>query len=134
MNQLFDVPNKKLMDGDTKYSRVIKIPQYEPSVIKPKLWELCDKSRYTELLRNITTADISDDVKNFLRLAATRHIIFNYSKIADYYASAEVNVQKLMEESALVIIDVDDAIANGYVKLSRRMKELIDEQKLCDRK
>ena len=30
-----------------------------------------------------------------------------------------------MEDSALVIIDIDDAIANGYVKLSKRVADII---------
>jgi len=131
---LFYAPVSKLMDGDNKYSRAIKIPQYEPSNVKPKLWELYDKTKYTELVRNIATSDLPDDVKEFLMLGATRHIVFNYSKIADYYAHADAKTQRLMEQSALVIIDMDDAIANGYVKLSKRMKELIEEQKLNDKK
>ena len=32
-----------------------------------------------------------------------------------------------MEQSALVILDIDDAIANGYVKLSARMNQLVEE-------
>ena len=132
--QLFFAPVKKLMDGDNKYSRTIKIPQYEPSNVKPALYELCDTSKYKDLLRNINTADISEDIKEFLRFGATRHIVFNYSKIADYYAHAPKEIQRLMEESALVIIDMNDAIANGYVKLSKRMKELIEEQKINDKK
>lgn len=51
--------------------------------------------------------------------------MFNYSKIADYYASASPEMQELMEDSALVIIDFDDAIAKGYVKLNKRMVEII---------
>ena len=38
-----------------------------------------------------------------------------------------------MEESALVILDMDDAIANGYVALSEKMKQLIDEEKERDK-
>lgn len=132
--QLFYTPVKKLMDGDNKYSRTIKIPQYEPSNIKPNLWELYDKAKYTELARNIARSNVPEDVKDFLMFAATRHIVFNYAKIADYYAHAEPEIQRLMEQSALVIIDIDDAIANGYVKLSQRMRELIDEQKKRDGK
>ena len=132
--QLFYAPIKKLMDGDNKYSRAIKVPQYNPSNIKPHLDELCNKTKYTELLRNINKSNLPEDIKEFLRLGATRHLVFNYSKIADYYAHADVEVQRLFEQSALVIIDVDDAIANGYVKLSQRMKELIDDQKERDRK
>ena len=127
--QLFYAPVKKLMDGDNKYSRAIKVPQYNPSNQKPNLWELCDKSRYAELVKNIAVSDVPDDVKEFLMFGATRHIVFNYAKIADYYAHTTPEIQRLMEQSALVIIDMDDAIANGYVKLSQRMKELIDEQK-----
>ncbi len=132
--QLFYAPVSKLMDGDNKYSRAIKIPQYEPSNVKPNLYELCDTRKYKELMRNINTADVPDDVKDFLRLGASRHIVFNYSKIADYYAHAPKEIQRLMEESALVIIDMNDAIANGYVKLSQRMRELIEEQKKTDGK
>ena len=51
----------------------------------------------------------------------------NYSKIADYYSNASEEMQILMEKSALVIIDIDDAIANGYVKLTKVVEDLIAE-------
>ena len=125
MNKLFDVPDK--VRKDAKYSTKVNIPQYLPSNIKPKLWELCDKSKYNELIRDIALSDIPEDVKEFLMFAATRHIVFNYSKIADYYAHADSDIQKLMEQSALVIIDVDDAIANGYMRLSKNIKKLLED-------
>lgn len=112
---------------DKKYSTKVNIPQYLPSKIKPKIWQLCDKTKYNELVRNITTSDISEEEKEFLMFAATRHIVFNYAKIADYYAHASAEMQRLMEESALVIIDVDDAIANGYMRLSRNIKKLLED-------
>ena len=62
-------------------------------------------------------------------MAASRHIVFNYAKIADYYAHADKEMQELMEQSALVILDIDDAIANGYVKLSKDIEKLISESK-----
>ena len=37
-------------------------------------------------------------------------------------------MQRLMERSALVIIDMDDAIANGFVKLQGEMLEMIGEE------
>ena len=43
--------------------------------------------------------------------------MFDYGKIAEYYAHASKDVQELMERSALVIIDFDNAIANGYAQL-----------------
>jgi hypothetical protein len=33
----------------------------------------------------------------------------------------------LMEDSALVIVDIDNAIANGWVNLSKRLDEIYDE-------
>lgn len=127
--KLFDLPNVKNspMDGDTKYSRNIKVPQYTPSENKPYVSELCNTSKYAELMAHIQSADIPDEVKHFLELGATRHIVFNYAKIADFYAHSPANIQRLMEESALVILDMDDAIANGYVKLSEKMSQLAEE-------
>lgn len=122
---LFDIEKAEV---DKKYSLKISPPQYLPSEKAPNLYELYDKSKYVKLLRNINTAnDIPDDVKEFLRLGATRHIVFNYAKIADYYAHATPEVQRLMEESALVIIDVNDAIMNGYVRLSENIGRIMEE-------
>lgn len=125
MNQLFSTIRDT--EIDRKYSTKVDIPQYLPSKICPKIWELCDKTKYNELVRNISLSNVPDDVKEFLLFSATRHIIFNYAKIADYYAHADVEVQKLMEQSALVIIDVDDAIANGYMRLSENLKKLLED-------
>lgn len=111
---------------DTKYSLNVSVPQYLPSASCPNLLELYDNRKYKKLLRNIKESNIPEDIKDFLSIAATRHIVFNYSKIADYYAHATKEVQQLMEESALVIIDINDAIANGYVKLSGKMADIID--------
>lgn len=124
MGRLFPVKSKGAV-VDKKYSTKVDIPQYLPSSIKPNLWELYDKTKYIELARNIARSNAPEDVKDFLMFAATRHIVFNYAKIADYYAHAEPEIQRLMEQSALVIIDVDDAIANGYVRLSKNIKTLL---------
>ena len=126
MSRLFSIATD-LVDDEGIYTNTVKIPQYLPSKVKPNVWELCDKAKYSELIRNINMSDVPDEVKEFLTLAATRHIVFNYGKIADYYANADANVQRLMEQSALVIIDIDDAIANGYVKLSKSIEKIMSE-------
>jgi len=131
MKQLFgdEKAKKNPMGDDKKYSRAIRVPQYEPANEKPSLSALFDTQKYNKLVARIKKSSVSDDEKKFLINAASRHIVFNYSKIADYYAHADKEMQELMEESALVIIDMDDAIANGYVALSEKMKQLIDEEK-----
>ena len=37
-------------------------------------------------------------------------------------------MQELMEDSALVIIDFNDAIAKGYVKLNKRIENILEER------
>ena len=127
--KLFEVKCKTAMGDDTKYSRAIRNPQYEPSNNKPIIDELYNYGKYCKLLEKINKSNVTEDEKKFLRFAASRHIVFNYSRIADYYAHADAKMQDLMEQSALVILDIDDAIANGYVKLSAKMKQLVDEAK-----
>lgn len=136
MKQLFEDAKAKNnpMGDDKKYSRAIRVPQYEPSNTAPVLETVYDLTKYSKLVAKINKSDVSEEEKKFLRFAASRHIVFNYSKIADYYAHASAEMQNLMEESALVILDMDDAIANGYVVLSEKMKQLIEEEKERDSK
>lgn len=131
MKQLFENANLKNnpMGDDTKYSRAIRVPQYEPKNEKPVLASVYDTTKYSKLMARINKSGVSEEEKRFLKFAASRHIVFNYSKIADYYAHASKEMQELMEESALVILDIDDAIANGYISLSKKMQQLIDEEK-----
>ena len=129
MKQLFFVPVKEAMGDDKKYSRAIKIPQYNPSEEVPKLESMLDLEKYSKLIYAINKSNVSEEEKKFLRFAASRHIVFNYALIADCYAHASAEMQGLMEQSALVILDINDAIANGYVKLSEKMKQLVEEEK-----
>lgn len=131
MKQLFENANLKNnpMGDDTKYSRAIRIPQYEPKNEKPVLASVYDTTKYSKLMARVNKSSVSEEEKKFLKFAASRHIVFNYSKIADYYAHASKEMQELMEESALVILDIDDAIANGYISLSKKMQQLIEEEK-----
>lgn len=113
------------IENDTRYTAKVQIPHYEPKNEKPSIYSLVDDRKYKELVNQICKSSLSDSEKEFLKLAATRHLVFNYSKIADYYAQSEKEMQELMENSALVIIDIDDAIANGYVTLSKNIEKIV---------
>ena len=126
MKTLFDVPKIDIMENDTKYSRAIKTPQYQIVGDKPLLAELFNNKKVIELLTEIRNSNVSDEEKHFLQLAAYRHCIFNYAKIAEYYPHASEEMQKLMEKSAVVIIDIDDAIHNGYVEYSKKLSSIIE--------
>lgn len=115
-------------EEDAKYSKKALIPHYTPSREKPNVGILCNKERYMQLVEEINNAqDITEEEREFLIYAATRHIVFNYAQIADYYAHSNKTMQELMEKSALVIIDFDDAIANGYVKLSKNIESMVNQ-------
>ena len=122
--EFFGIPE---VDADNKYTQKVSIPQYLPANTKPALSELFSSQKYSELVRDIKNSSVTEEEKEFLVRAATRHLVFNYAKIADYYAHATPEMQKLMEQSALVIIDFDDAIANGYIKLNDKIKKIMDE-------
>jgi plasmid stability protein len=105
-----------------KYSAKIEAPVYEPKNPQPHLMTLCDDSKTKRLITEINESNLPDDAKAFLRAAAHRHSVFHYERIADYYAHASAEMQALMEKSALVIIDFDAAIENGFVKLCEEIK------------
>ena len=104
-------------DGEKKYTSNIESPIYEPKNVKPHILELCDKSKTHRLIREIEESSLPYEEKMFLIDASRRHLVFNYEKIADYYAHASKEMQNLMERSALVIIDFEKAVELGYVKL-----------------
>lgn len=118
---------EEIEQEESKYSMEINIPQYEIKGETPDLSELIDKTKTNELLNNIKESNVPEEIKKFLRLGAYRHLKFNYSKIAEFYAQANRETQELMEQSALVIIDFDDALKNGYVQLSNKLFDLIGE-------
>ena len=107
---------------DNPYVQTVDTPIYEPSGPQPEVAELSDRNKADELLREIRDAELPKEVEGFLLDAAERHVAFNFQRIANYYAHAPADVQALMERSALVVIDYDQAIENGFV----RLKEDID--------
>ena len=119
---------EQVNEEESKYSMEINIPQYEIKGEEPSISELIDTTKVNELLNRIKHSNVSDEEKKFLKLGAYRHLLFNYSKIAEYYANASKEMQELMEDSALVIIDFDDALKKGYVQLSNRLFSLIGEE------
>ena len=120
-NNLFGMEDASL---DSTYTTKVSIPQYLPKVDCPSIDSLYNLSKYRELVDEINKSGVTEEQKEFLKFAATRHIVFRYDRVADYYAHQNKEMQELMEKSALVIIDLEDAIANGYVKLSDTIEKV----------
>lgn len=119
---------EEMQEEAEKYTKKVNVPQYEPTGEDVALWECYDTQKTEQLIEDINNSSLSDKQKEFLRVAAYRHTVFNYRKIAEYYANADKEMQELMENSALVIIDYENAMANGYVKLSESIKEMFGDE------
>lgn len=104
-------------ESENKYSSKIEAPVYEPKNKQPHILELANSARTNRLITEINNSTLPDEEKKFLIEAAKRHTVFNYEKIADYYAHATTEMQHLMERSGLIIIDFEKAIQYGYVKI-----------------
>lgn len=114
------------VEEENPYTTKINIPQYQIKGEEPELSELVDTAKTKELLKEIDKSNVTEEQKQFLREASQRHLGFNYSKIAEYYAHQDKEMQELMEKSALVIIDYDDAIKNGYAELKKEIDLIAD--------
>ena len=108
-----------IAEEDDTYTRKIVAPTYDPKNEKPVIDDLFNTQKADELIHKIKQADLSEEELMFLSHCALRHTVYDYSKIADFYAHSSKEIQELMEDSALVIIDFDKAIEKGYVKLTK---------------
>lgn len=116
------LPDEK--EDEERYTDVVQPPHYEPTGERHAISDLYDQTRAQELRRQISAADLPDDVRAFLYAATGRHVVYHYQRIADWYAQTTPEIQRLMEASALVILDPDDAMARGYAKLKATLMEL----------
>jgi hypothetical protein len=115
-------------DHENLYTQSVNIPQYEIVGEQPTTESLVNESKTKFLQKQIYAKNLSNkDIEQFLILGTYRHLVFNYKLIAEYYAHCDKDTQELMEQSALVIIDMADAIANGYVKFMETI-ELLEKQ------
>lgn len=126
MGLFFQSDNNQESEPDSKgsnYTRKILLPIYEPVGLKPEISELVDSDKYDSMIAKINDSQVSDEDKIFLRVAAERHRVFTYKSIAEFYCHASKETQDLMEQSALVIIDIDKGIENGFVKMAKEIAE-----------
>jgi len=121
LDELFGA--EEAIDEDSPYTNKTTAPIYEPSGTQHKPEHLYDIAKTNKLIAEIQISDIPDNIKTFLISAAHRHTAFNYSKIADYYATAPKEIQSFFEDSALVIIDFEQAIQNGFVRLDEHVEQ-----------
>lgn len=105
-------------DEAKSYTDKILAPIYEPKMEKsPDIKELFNDKKYLALIDSIKKSKASKEVKDFLKLTATRFIRFDYGKIAEFYCHSDKEIQELFEQLALIIIDFKKAIENGFIEM-----------------
>jgi ParB-like chromosome segregation protein Spo0J len=125
-SELDDLFGVTPVEEENIYTQKVNAPVYEPSEVKPDLKDLYDDEKAFDLIAKIKAAKLPQAEKDFLMLTAGRHVVLNFQLIADYYAHSDKITQGLMEDSALVIVDFNNAIANGWVNLSKKLDEAYD--------
>lgn len=111
----------ELLDIENPYTAKVEAPIYQITGEKPSLSDLCQQDKFKQLKNRVEESLVSQEIKDFLILAASRHIIFDYQNIAEFYAHSDKETQSLMEDLALIIIDFKKAIEMGYVRLTERV-------------
>jgi hypothetical protein len=123
-----DVDSLEGGEINTNYNRSVASPCYAITGEKPEIPELFDNTVTEKLVKEINESNLPDAEKAFLRIAAQRHTVLNFKKIAEYYAHADKELQTLMENNALIIIDFNRAIELGLVELTKRISALTKEE------
>lgn len=145
-SQSKDVPtltDEEIVEEKSKYTRKMYTPIYEPSKTRPQVSDLYDTTKRDELIKEIEADnELPADMRDFLLSAAERHTSFDFAKIADYYSHLPINYKHHFEHSALVIIDYDMAIRNGFIAYDKEVQEsridylenIISVEKLAENK
>lgn len=123
-DELANLLQKQAADEtENEYTKKVEVPVYEPTGPKPTYEEMFNDDYTKELMFGIEGSGLTDDEKRFLTLAAGRHTVFNFEVIANFYAHASEECQGLMEDSALVIVDLGKAIEKGFAVMSDKISE-----------
>ena len=115
--------DEQLLDED-KYESKGQTPIYEITSECPKITELFDNTNTERLKKLVEEQSFDEDTKEFLRICCDRFTVFNFAKIAEFFAHQSKEVQDVMEKLALVIIDYNKAIENGFVEYKLAVEDM----------
>ena len=112
-----------------QYSTKIGIPDFIPNDKNIELKNCVNAEKYNKLIDEINANDLlTETEKKFLRLGATRWIQFRYDNIAQYFCTkASPEFQKMLQQSAMVLIDFDDVLENSLTDAQNFVQSLSKE-------
>lgn len=110
---------------DDRYSMNVGHVDYEPSDRRHEPWELF--SRPKDYSEEIEELDAPEDIKELCRIRNAWLAEFDFAKIADYYCNqASAGEQRIFEKLALVLLDRDQMIENGFADLVAEIMAGVD--------
>lgn len=122
---LFETPEQR-----RRYSPSMYFPILDPAVDgkRHQLFEMVNTKRYNEALRAIDEVkDITDEEREFFKLAAARFIEFNFTAIAEQYCVSSPSARRLYEKLTLVYVSTTEAISNTLIECDNAFREYVDE-------
>lgn len=124
-----ELPENIKKELSDKYTKKIEAPIYQITGEKPKIKDIFNSEKTDNLIEKINNSKIEEEeLKRFLIYASYRHTIIDFSKVAELYAHSTKEIQQLFEDNALIIIDFNKAIEDGYVELSEDILEGLNNE------
>ncbi len=112
-----ETPEQTVRGGlSDKYSTSVGEVDYQPCDVLRDPSELYSAPR--DYSADIEALDAPEGIKELCRIRNAWLVEFNFAKIADYYCNqATPEEQRVFEALALVLMDRDTLIANGYAEI-----------------
>ena len=130
MNAPSESITKKLKDPNTTLEDLLKEDELlqELKSQNNDLINFFNKEKIKQMLNYITKEQEDDKLKGYkFPFVCSQIFGLEIDNIMKYFFITNKEMQELMEQSALVILDIDDAIANGYMKLSENIQQILKE-------
>ena len=108
---------------ENPYALGVNHPIYEIKGEKPTIAQCINLDEVKAKIAAIDVAEIPEETKEMLRAAAYRLADINFKNMAEFYAHADAETQRLMEEQCLV----EKAIENGWVKMDAKFQKLYEK-------
>jgi hypothetical protein len=115
-------------ESDGEFNQKLGEVLYEPKDTNHKTEDLYEWNQNKIKLQNQIEQIKDLKLRELLKARLSYFCIFNYSKIADYYAyQADKDTKILFEKLGLVLLDKDQLVANGFADLLNKVTNNQDD-------
>lgn len=118
----------ELKNKKNPYVQKTDSPIYEIQGEEPTIAECINLEDVALKIDKINKAKISKEQKTMLMACAYRFANIHFGNMAEYYAHQNKEMQKLMEDLALVIVDFGKAIEMNLVEMDARMEKIYNAE------